>query len=260
MQYKESVNLSIVIPALNEADIINDTLLAVKEYMAKDMPHITYEVIVVAAQDKDNTELIANNCKEQFEPGQLIVISPEKRVGKGRDVALGFKNARGGVQIFTDADLAIPLTCIKPAYKTLCTHLRDGNDAAVFGIRSQKHAKFNRKFISFCGSLITRVLFLTYVTDLQCGFKGFTVGAAKIGFANLQTQGWAFDVEVFAKLQNHQIKVIALPIKVWRNDSHHLKGENLAKASVTSFISMLAIRFRTFSLATIGRKLKFKQR
>lgn len=251
-----TIDLSIIIPALNEATIIKDTLQQVGSYITKELSGIDVEVIVVAAQDKDNTAELVLATVKQFKKYRLVVISPKKRVGKGRDVALGFKQARGNVQLFTDADLAIPLQNIKKAYDLLIAQKNQGKEAAVFGIRSQKHNSRRRKIISSLGSLVTRMLFLTHVTDLQCGFKGFTAGAAKAGFKKLKTKGWAFDVEVFAKLQNSQISVIALPITKWHSDTHHLGGENLTKASVKSLLEMLRIRIQTFSLKTTARKLK----
>lgn len=242
---RKNIDLSLIIPALNESAIIVDTLSQIKDYLQKNLQTVNYEVIVVAAQDKDNTAELAKKSASMYKPNQLIVVSPPNRVGKGRDVALGFGAAKGKVQIFTDADLALPLGNIKKMYDLLLVETAAGNDAAVFGVRSQKHANLLRRIISFCSSIITRILFTTNITDLQCGIKGFTAGAAKVGFKNLQTTGWTFDVELFAKLQKAKITIIPLKIDVWQNDTHHLGGENLAKAAIVSFIEMLKIRVRT---------------
>lgn len=235
----ESIDLSIIIPALNEADIIEQSLARLADYIKKDLRTIVCEVIVVAAKDKDNTAIIAKSHAKQF--AHFSVVKPKSRVGKGRDVALGFKAAKGNVQIFTDADLAIPLSNIKKAYEIL---VKQSGDAAVFGVRTQKHSNFVRKLISFCSSVLNRALFMTKIADLQCGFKGFTANAAQLGFKDLQTLGWSFDVEVFAKLRKAKVPIIALPITKWNSDTHHLGGENLFKASVVSLVEMLKIRLK----------------
>jgi len=240
---KAAPNLSIIIPALNEAATIAETLQKIQSFMMQRMPNTTYELIVVAAKDKDDTAAIARQQIGIFAPHQLHVITPNGRVGKGRDVALGFAAATGVVQLFTDADLAIPLSNIPKAYKLLQTQLASGADAAVFAVRSQKHNSPVRKVISICGSLVTRALFFTNITDLQCGFKAFTAGAATKSFRNLRTKGWMFDVEVFKKLKAAKISVIPLAIEKWESDAHHLGGENLLKASISAFIEMLKIRF-----------------
>lgn len=236
-------DLSVIIPALNEAPIIADTLRKVHDFMAKKMPKVAYEIIVVAAKDKDNTAQIARDCAKFFAKNQLQVITPSKRIGKGRDVALGFKHAKGIIQIFTDADLALPLINMSKAYNLLQMQQVLGNKAAVFAVRSQKHASPVRKFISIGGSIVTRLLFFTDITDLQCGLKGFTADAAQIGFKGLKTTGWMFDVEVFKKLKAAKIPVIPLDIDRWDSDTHHLGGENLIKASIGSLIEMFKIRF-----------------
>lgn len=242
-KYKQQIDLSIVIPALNEAAIIKDTLQKLHNYLAKDMPDVEYEVIVVAARDKDKTGQIAQDQAPIFNKDQLIVISPHGRIGKGRDVQLGFNKAHGDVQIFTDADLAIPLEYIKPMYCILRDEIKHGKDAAVFGVRSQKHNHPARKVLSLAGNILTRILFVTSITDLQCGFKGFTKGAARKAFETLDTKGWAFDVEVFTRLREYNIPVKALSITKWHTDTHHLGGENLAIASLYTFFEMVKIRF-----------------
>jgi len=233
------IDLTIIIPALNEADIIERSLDRLATYIKKDLSTIVCEVIVVAAKDKDNTGVIAARSAKKFT--HFTLIEPKNRVGKGRDVSLGFKAAKGKIQVFTDADLAIPLVNIKKAFNILSTQ---SSNAAVFGVRMQKHSSFVRKFISFWSSLLNRVLFMTKISDLQCGFKAFTAGAATLGFTDLKTQGWSFDVEIFVKLREAKVPVIALPITRWDSDTHHLGGENLLKASVNSFIEMLKIRVR----------------
>ena len=235
----KSIDLSIIIPALNEADIIEQSLSRLDTYIKKDLNYIVCEVIVVAAKDKDNTGVIAARSAKKLT--HFALVEPKNRVGKGRDVSLGFKAAKGKIQVFTDADLAIPLVNIKKAFNILSAQ---SGDAAIFGVRTQKHSSFVRKLISFCSSLLNRALVMTRISDLQCGFKGFTAGAAALGFTDLKTQGWSFDVEVFVKLRKAKIPVIALPIMRWDSNTHHLGGENLLKASINSFIEMVKIRVR----------------
>lgn len=248
------ISLSVILPALNEEALIATSLDVVRTYLDKMLTGVSYEVIVVAAKDKDNTAKVARNQISKFKNGRLIVIEPKFRVGKGRDVALGFGKATGEIQIFTDADLALPVENIGRIYKFLRKELDNGKEAAIFGVRSQKHSSILRKLISTLGSIVTRLLFATRVGDLQCGIKGFTKGAAIKGFSDLDTLGWAFDVEVFAKLQNSAIDVHSLEIAKWRNDSDHLAGENMIVASVKSFAEMLRIRLKTLSVKTFIRK------
>ncbi len=251
---KSVIHLSIILPSLGVGKKVVANLLLVKDYMASEMAEVRYELIVVAADDNKETYSQAVECVEAFATGQLRVINPGARVGKGRDVAAGFAVAWGEIQLFTDGDLAIPLKNIKKAYDFLTIDDAAKTCDAVFGIRVAKHSSLARKLVSALGNLVTRILFLTRLTDLQCGFKSFRKDTAKFAFKDLKTKGWAFDVEIFAKLQNADIKVHPLKITQWRNDNDHLSGENILFASAKSLVEMIYIRFANFSLKALLRK------
>lgn len=238
--------LSIILPSLGVGKKITNNLSLIKDFMATEMPAVSYELIVVAAEDGKNTSALASDNIGNFKNGQLVVINPGAKVGKGRDVAAGFATAKGEIQLFTDGDLAIPLKNIKKAYAFLTLVDTEKVNGAVFGIRVAKHSSFSRKLVSSLGNSVTRVLFFTRLTDLQCGFKAFRKDTAKYAFSNLKTKGWAFDVEVFAKLKKSHIKVHSLKISQWRNDNDHLSGENILLASLKSLLEMIYIRCTNF--------------
>ena len=243
MKQKSNIDLSIIIPALNEAAVIVDTLHTIRNTIVNDLSTYKVEVVVVAAKDADNTAEIANSLSKLFKNYQ--VICPDSRVGKGRDLALGFKAANGAVQIFTDADLAIPVSNIKPMFLELNKASQISLDLALFGSRTEKHGSTIRKFFSYASSLTTRILFFSNLHDMQCGFKGFTKGAADIGFGNLQTMGWAFDSEIYVRLKKAGVAVKPFTITEWSSDTHHLGGQNMLKASIQSFFELLKIRVKS---------------
>ena len=83
------VQISVIIPALNEADSIAQVLAAIsKEHLL--------EVIVVDGGSSDGTAAIAESC------GAIVI--PEERRGYGRACATGLAAARGGIVVFMDAD------------------------------------------------------------------------------------------------------------------------------------------------------------
>ncbi len=240
---RKKIDLSIIVPALNEEAVIESTLSTLSKLIKKELLNYSVEVVVVAAKDKDKTAEIAENSQSLFKNFQLL--TPNSKLGKGRDVSLGFMAANGSVRIFTDADLAIPVTNIKPMFLELLSSYESGGDLALFGSRTEKHGSIIRKFFSYASSLTTRILFFSNLHDMQCGFKGFTKGAADIGFGNLQTTGWAFDSEVYVRLKKARIAVKPFTITEWSSDTHHLGGQNILKASIQSFFELLKIRVKS---------------
>jgi cellulose synthase/poly-beta-1,6-N-acetylglucosamine synthase-like glycosyltransferase len=108
---------SVIIPAYNAADTIEDTLKALKEQAARG-----YEVIVVDDGSTDETREIAKRY-------QVKLLQQEHR-GPAAARNLGAKNARGDILVFTDAD------CI-PAREWLAEMLRPFDDPSIVGVQGR---------------------------------------------------------------------------------------------------------------------------
>lgn len=86
-------NISVIIPAYNEADRLDETLRAVLT-----LPGIQ-EVIVVDDGSTDETARVAR------EAGATLVIRHPRRLGKGKALQTGCQAAKGDYLLFLDADL-----------------------------------------------------------------------------------------------------------------------------------------------------------
>ncbi len=104
------MKLSIIIPALNEADILGNTLQSLKNQAA--------EIIVVDGGSKDDTVEVAR----KFSPHVLI-----SRKGRGIQQHTGANQARGDVLLFLHADTILPL-----GYQHLIDHAV-AHPGVVFG-------------------------------------------------------------------------------------------------------------------------------
>src|SRR3989338_3025869 len=94
-------NISIVIPAFNEAQRLPTTLTKIHAYAKRTFDN--YEIIVVDDGSKDQTVTIAqiNGCK---------VLRNLENKGKGYSVKRGMLSAKYETILFTDADLSTPIT------------------------------------------------------------------------------------------------------------------------------------------------------
>lgn len=95
------IDVSIVIPAYNEASRLPGTLQQLINYL-KRRPY-QWELIVVDDGSTDDTADICEACKE------VRLIRNDINMGKGYSVARGILSARGERVIFIDADLATPV-------------------------------------------------------------------------------------------------------------------------------------------------------
>lgn len=238
--------LSVVIPAYNEARRIGRALAAVRAYAARGANAI--EVIVVDDGSHDETSDIVRG----FEPEPLTIRllgNPANR-GKGYSVRQGMLAATGSIVLMCDADLSTPIEELQRLRRWL-----DRGYDVVIGSRDLPDSRLDppqpllRRWLAWIFRAIRRRLLLPTVRDTQCGFKCFRRPAAQAVFARLQADGWLFDCEALglAERLGYRIKEVGI---VWRCDPD--SRVNTVREMFRSLPALLRIRRR---LATIeGRE------
>lgn len=135
------MKLSIVIPALDEADILGNSLQGLTDQPA--------EIIVVDGGSKDETV----NVARQYTPHVLI-----SRKGRGIQQHTGARHAQGDILLFLHADTLLP-----PTYKHLIDQAM-AHPGVVFGaFRLRIHPpKPGLNLVAFMANLRSRLLRLPY--------------------------------------------------------------------------------------------------
>jgi len=207
-------DLSIVVPAYNEAARIEATLASIRAHLER--RGLAYELIVVADGDDGTRERVTALAARD---PRVSVLGEPGRGGKGRGVRLGFGRARGRVVGFVDADDKTPIEELD----RLLPWLEQGYDV-VIGSRGQKESKievaqpwFRRlgsRGFAFFMHLVTG---LWQLSDTQCGFKFFRAEAARDLFSRQRIDGYMFDVEVLylAVRSGYRVKEVGVR---WRDD------------------------------------------
>lgn len=203
------VELSVIVPAYNEAAIIARTISSVTRYLREHHP--AAELIVVDDGSSDATLQILEELRE--ENGLLRVLTCGTNRGKGYAVRLGVANSWGEHVAFFDADLSYPLEALEPGLALL----RTGADVVV-GSRDATPARaaypvVRRVATRVFNELVEQVLHLG-VPDTQCGFKMFRGEVARRLFAALRLDGFSFDVELLYLARRWGLRVERLPIEM----------------------------------------------
>ena len=81
---------------------------------------------------------------------------------------------------------------------------------------SEVEKKIHRYFLGIIFNILIKLLFKVDIKDSQCGFKLYDSNVAKKIFVNLETLGFAHDVEVINKIHKQNIEIKELPVK-WRH-------------------------------------------
>lgn len=206
-------DLSIVIPAYNEAARLPPTLLRIREHLAG--WNRSYEILVVDDGSSDGT---AEAARKVGGP-ELTILRNERNRGKGYAVRRGMLEARGERRLMTDADLSTPIEELT----RLMARMDEGFDIviasrAMAGARIEVHQPWYRECIGKLFNLLVRVSTVPGLRDTQCGFKLFRAEAARECFSAAVLDGFSFDVETLFIARRRGLRVAEIPV-TWRNDT-----------------------------------------
>jgi dolichyl-phosphate beta-glucosyltransferase len=182
--------LTVVIPAYNEAQRLPQTLRGLKDYLGK--WGVDYRVVVVDDGSSDGTSDLVSDWGSNFS----VIRQPNG--GKGSAVRNGMLQATGRVVAFTDADLPYDLDALRNGYDQIYDHSVE----VVFGARDLREStttvsrRLGRRIAHEVFRQCMRILVSREVGDTQCGLKIFSRRAALEIFSRCVINGFAFDAEV----------------------------------------------------------------
>jgi dolichyl-phosphate beta-glucosyltransferase len=208
-------DISIVIPAYNEARRLPESIGVIKSYLANKT--FSIEVIIVVEPSDDQTFEKTQDAI-QDDP-RFRCIQNKTRYGKGFAVRTGMLTACGKIVFYMDADLSTPLRHIDQFLEEFKNHPEID---CLVGSRADQKSRITKR-----QALVRRTLGLTFrhivsfwgvrgVTDTQCGFKAFRQNCVASIFGAQKINGFAFDVEVLLLAQKQSYKIKSIPIE-WIN-------------------------------------------
>lgn len=229
------MDLSIVIPAYNESLRLGPTLRRVVDYLRQ--RGVSYEVLVVDDGSADDTSEVAR----QFEPEGIRVLRQEVNRGKGAVIKVGVLASRGREVLLVDADLSTPIEDLEKLEPRLADAQVVLGSRAVEGADIQKHQPIYREMMGRIFNLIVQLSGVRGLRDTQCGFKLLDGGVARRLFPELQTERFAYDVELVWLARRRGYKVVEVGVR-WA-DSPASKVNPLTD-SVRMFWDVMALRWR----------------
>ncbi len=218
--------LTIVVPAYNEAARIGKTLVAVLEYLNQNNP--SSELIVVDDGSSDATTTVAE--KAIATPGTINarVIRYEPNRGKGFAVRTGLLAASGDVALFSDADLSTPIAETPKLFEPITS----GRADLTFGSRALNrsligvHQSWRREQGGRVFNLLVRIATGLSFWDTQCGFKAFRMSVCRPLIEAAQIDRFGFDVELIYLAQLAKLRLSEIPVR-W----DHVAGGALDSSS-----------------------------
>ena len=210
MESEASVEVSVVLPAYNEAETIAETVAKTLDALGSFLTG-GYEVIVAEDGCDDATPEIAARLAR--EDPRVRHVHSDERLGRGGALERAFGAADGDVLVYFDTDLATDLKHLEQ----LVEGVRSGEYDVATGSRwlpgrvADRPTK--RQVPSQGYNSLVRLFLGSELRDHQCGFKAFSREA----FETLSTQvgdaHWFWDTEMLVRAQREGFRVTEFPVE-----------------------------------------------
>lgn len=219
---RKPLDLSIILPAYNEAERIIPYLRSITAYMER--RGLAYEILVVDDGSTDETAVVVEKFRTEAPAIRLLQLI--YNTGKGGAVRRGILEARGHLRLFADADGATPIQELE----RLEGCVKVGADIAIgsrfLASRDNRYTVKARWHRTVLGNLFNRVvqrLGVRGITDTQCGFKLFREPVARDLFSVARVNGYGFDLELLYIARCRGYRIAEVPVnwtdqpgtKVW---------------------------------------------
>jgi len=210
MYNDKMTEVSLVLPAYNEAERLRDTVRQVADALQK--MTTSFKIIIAEDGSTDGTDNAADELAKEFT--YVTHMHSNERLGRGKALNRAFKSSKGEIVAYIDVDLATDLKHLEE----LIESIRDGYDIAT-GSRMLKDSDVKRSFTRFVASKgfnsMTRHLLKSELKDHQCGFKAFKRESLFAILDTVKDNHWFWDTEILVRAQRKGYRVKEFPVR-WR--------------------------------------------
>ena len=219
----QGVTLSVVMPAYNEGNNIQNNLLATSDILSSFLRH--YEIIAVNDGSIDNTaeEISAAAAKDSH----VLSDGYQANQGKGHAITHGIAAAHGKYIAFLAADLELSPKLLKNFMKLM----KKENADIVIGSKQHPDSKLDypliRRIMSRGYYIMLKLMFNLNIHDTQTGIKLFKSEVIKPIAQTITTNGYAFDIEILLSASKKGYKIIEAPIELNYSRDDNANGRRI---------------------------------
>jgi hypothetical protein len=222
------VQISIIIPTLNEAESIAAVVAAI-------LGNVAAEILVVDGGSKDGTVETARSA------GATVINEP--RGGYGRACATGLATAQGEVIVFLDGDGADdPRHLMQLVLPILQNQADMVLGSRLLGQMDPGAMPWHQRFGNWLAALLIRALYGLSITDLSPYRAVRREALQKLGMTEM-TYGWPTEMIVKAARQAWIIQEIPVTYHPRRGDKSKISGTLRGTVLATAFILGTILRY-----------------
>ena len=203
---RASCYLEVLIPSLNEAHRLPQTLMRTIQYLEA-QPYSSSIVVIDNGSVDQTSDLVARRWSDRV-PVRLTGCAQR---GKGAAVRRGILTSRAQFVGYMDADLATPIETLDVVVPLLEKFPVVVGSRRIGGAALVKRQPVHRAM----SGAVFRVManrIVPGLTDSQCGFKFFTGDLVRMVARQLHIDGFAFDVELLKAILEIGIPIKEIPV------------------------------------------------
>jgi dolichol-phosphate mannosyltransferase len=234
-QVTRMYDVAVVMPVYNEAECICDVL----DDWIKELGGLSLAYLLIVLNDgsRDTTAGVL----ERYSGNPAISIINKKNSGHGPTILQGYHMAVDGARwVFqVDSDNEIPAEHFISLWSR-----RDGYDA-VIGIRDGRQQPLSRKIISAVSRFVVMLFYGSGISDVNCPFRLMRSDVLQGILKKIPAHTFAPNVAIsgFLALTKKWVLNVSVPHTNRQTGEVSIKKWKLLKASVTSFLQIIRIRF-----------------
>jgi glycosyltransferase involved in cell wall biosynthesis len=206
--------LEIVLPVYNEAHVLDASVERLRTYLQETAFPYAWRIVIADNASTDATLSVAQELAARFDDVAPLHV-PQK--GRGRALRKAWLESEAQAMCYMDIDLSTDLAALLPLASAV---LDEGYDIAT-GSRMTKGSDITRSLRREITSrgfiLLIRLLFLSRLSDTQCGFKAIARQAAQELLPRIENEEWFFDTELLLLAEKGGYLVKDVPVH-WVED------------------------------------------
>jgi glycosyltransferase involved in cell wall biosynthesis len=211
--------VDVVIPVLNEAHVLQNSVLTVRDFLTQHLP-CQWRVVIVDNGSSDGTDAVARRLSQEYSDVRFVQL-PHR--GRGRALRHAWTQSDADIMCYTDVDLSTELAALPKMVQAIAV---DGFDLAT-GSRllpqSQTTRSPKREFISRCYNMFVKGVLWTSFSDAQCGFKAISRTACAALVPEVEDQSWFFDTELLTLAEKRGYRIADIPVRWIEDDDSRVK-------------------------------------
>ncbi len=211
-------HLDIVLPVYNEAHVLAGSVETLRAYLQDRSFPYAWRIVVADNASTDGTLDVARELASRYQDiGEDVAVVHLPQKGRGRALRRAWSESDADAVSYMDIDLSTDLDALLPLARAV---IDEGYDV-TYGSRMTRGSRITRSLrreVTSRGFIfLIKLLFLSRLSDTQCGFKALSRQAARELLPRIENQEWFFDTELLLLAEKGGYRVKEVPVR-WVED------------------------------------------